>query len=296
MRGVECVEISAKSILNRVAGMPFGWSINPYRGCYHGCVFCYARRTHSYFEDDGVGRWGSKIYVKVNGAAALRNDLRTKNREGERVCIGTATDPYQPFEGKYRITRGILEVLRDARVPVGIITRSPLIVRDIDILRQIARVAGVHVSVSVATMDETLAREIEPTVAPAKKRMLAVRKLADAGIDVGVALAPVLPHITDSEQNLRAVIAAAKEAGAAHLWHSTLNLGDVTRDAFFGYLHARQPQHLPQYEQMYRKKYVSNSISRAISERTRTALRENPMRPPPRIRTLPSGQLQLSLL
>jgi len=296
MRGVQTVEVAARSVLNRVTGMPFPWSINPYRGCYHQCVFCYARRSHSFLDEDGIKSWGSRIYAKVNAPQILRAELRRKNRERDRVCIGTVTDPYQPLEGRYRLTRGILEALRDFEVPVGIITRSPLVIRDIDVLSAIALKSSAHVSVSIATMDAALAREIEPTVAPPQKRMLAVRKLAEAGISVSVALAPILPMINDDMQSVEAVVAAAREAGAQNLWHSTLNLREVTRDAFFEYLRAMQPQLLGDYERMYRKPYADRSITGPISHSVKAALARKPLQPLPTIRRLPSGQLELSLL
>ncbi|MGA8839065.1 MAG: radical SAM protein, partial [Candidatus Aquilonibacter sp.] len=175
MRGVEVVEQQAKSIINKVAGMPFSWSINPYRGCYHQCRFCYARRTHTYLEEDGVNAWGSKIYVKVNAAAVVRTELAKRSWKRETVAIGTVTDPYQPLEGRYRITRGILEAMRDYQSPANLITRSPLVVRDIDVLQDLARAAGTHISISISTLDTQLAREIEPTVAPPHQRLRAVR-------------------------------------------------------------------------------------------------------------------------
>ena len=236
MRGVEVVEQHAKSIINAVAGMPFRWSINPYRGCYHQCRFCYARRTHTYLEQDGVDDWGSKLYVKVNAAAVVRTELAKRSWKRETVAIGTVTDPYQPLEGRYRITRGILEALRDYQSPASLITRSPLVVRDIDVLQGLARVASASVSISIATLDEQLAREIEPTVAPPRQRLRAVRMLADAGIAVNVALAPVLPHITDTPESIEAVVRAARDAGAAKVWHNTLYLHDITRETFFALL------------------------------------------------------------
>ncbi|HLI94941.1 MAG TPA: radical SAM protein [Candidatus Baltobacteraceae bacterium] len=294
MRGVEVIEAPAKSILNRVVGMPFPWSINPYRGCYHQCVFCYARRTHTFLDDDGVNRWGSRIYVKVNAPAVLRSELAKRSWAHEHVAIGTVTDPYQPLEGRYRLTRGILEALRDYDTPASLITRSPLVIRDVDVLAQLARVAGASVSISVATLDERVARAIEPTVAPPKKRLLAVRKLADAGIKVHVALAPVLPHITDSQDNIDAVVRAAREAGAHAVWHNTLHLHEVTRDAFFGYLRSNHPDLIAQYASYYRGKYAPREVHRAIDEHVNDALRRFPKRVSPFI--APHGPRQLSLI
>lgn len=294
MRGVEVIEAPAKSVLNRVAGMPFPWSINPYRGCYHQCVFCYARRTHTFLEEDGVQRWGSRIYVKVNAPAVLRTELAKRSWTHEHVAIGTVTDPYQPLEGTYRLTRGILEALRDYDTPAGLITRSPLVIRDIDILQDLARVAGASVSISVATMDERLAREIEPTVAPPQKRLLAVEKLAGAGIKVHVALAPILPQITDSPQNVEAVVRAARNAGAFKVWHDTLHLHEVTRDAFFGYLRSKRPDLIAQYATYYKGKYAPREVNDAIETRVGDALRRFPKHALPVIE--PGPQRQLSLL
>lgn len=267
MRGVEVVEQEAKSVINAVVGMPWvSWSINPYRGCYHQCRFCYARRTHTYLEEDGTRGWGSRIYVKVNAPAVVRSEVSKRSWKHERVTIGTATDPYQPLEGRYRVTRGILEALRDYPTPAGIITRSPLVVRDIDVLQQLARVAGVSVSISIATLDEPLAREIEPTVALPRQRLRAVRMLAEAGIDVSVALAPVLPGINDSPESLEAVVHSAHEAGANKVWHNTLNLHDVTRNEFFSYLREHRPELIARYAQLYRGKYAPAEISRTIDK------------------------------
>lgn len=294
MRGVEVIEQTAKSVINAVPGMPFKWSINPYRGCYHQCRFCYARRTHTYLEADGMREWGSRIYVKVNAAAVVRAEVSKRSWKHERVAIGTATDPYQPLEGTYRVTRGILEALRDYRTPAGIITRSPLVVRDIDVLQSLARVAGVSVSVSIATMDESLAREIEPTVAPPRQRLRAVRMLADAGIDVNVALAPVLPGITDAREQLEAVVRAAREAGAQRVWHNTLNLHDVTRDEFFRYLKEHRPEMIARYAELYRGKYAPRIISEAIDARVHAAYDVSPLRRISRI--VADVPLQLSLI
>lgn len=294
MRGVEVIEAPAKSILNRVAGMPFPWSINPYRGCYHQCVFCYARRTHTFLEEDGVQRWGSRIYVKVNAPAVLRTELAKRSWTHEHVAIGTVTDPYQPLEGRYRLTRGILEALRDYDTPTSLITRSPLVIRDIDVLQDLARVAGASVSISIATLDERLARDIEPTVAPPLKRLAAVARLAQAGIKVHVALAPVLPQITDSRENVEAVVRAAREAGAHAVWHNTLHLHEVTRDAFFGYLRAKRPDLIVLYATYYRGKYAAREVHDAIESRVGSALRRFPKQAAPFIQA--QGPRQLSLI
>lgn len=278
MRGVEVIEQEAKSVLNRVSGMPFSWSINPYRGCYHQCTFCYARRTHQYLDEDGVNQWGGRIYVKVNAPAIVRAELAKRTWRHEQVAIGTVTDPYQPLEGRYRLMRGILGALRDYETPAGIITRSPLVVRDIDVLQDLARVAGVSVSISIATLDEKLAREIEPTVAPPRQRLRAVTMLAEAGIAVNVALAPVLPRITDTSEQIDAVVRAARAAGARKVWHNTLHLHEVTREAFFGYLRAHKPELLAEYAELYKGKYAPHAIAESIDAHVKHAMRTAPAR------------------
>jgi DNA repair photolyase len=269
-------EIAAKSALNRVRGMGFTWSLNPFTGCQHQCVFCYARGTHAYRELDGVREWGSVLSVKVNIAAALRADLASQTYRGEEIAVGTATDPYQALEGSYRLMRGILTALRDARAPFHITTRSPLIVRDLDLLAQCARRADVGVAVSIATLDEALAREIEPTVAPPRQRLRAVRALADAGIRVGVAVAPVLPDVTDDAASLASVVHAAAGAGASHVWHSALNLGAITRDAYFAFLAATRPELVERYTRLFgRGRYAEPGYVREVAERVRAACRSS---------------------
>ncbi|MDB5094629.1 MAG: hypothetical protein JWO85_2730 [Candidatus Eremiobacteraeota bacterium] len=271
---VRVVEVAAKSALNRVSRMGFRWSLNPYTGCAHQCVFCYARGTHAYRDLDGVREWGSALGVKVNIARVLRAELARPSWRPEEIAIGTATDPYQALEGRYRLMRGILAALRDARAPFHITTRSPLIVRDLDLLAACARRADVGVAVSIATLDERLAREIEPTVAPPRQRLRAVRALADAGIRVAVAVAPVLPGITDSPDALAAVVRAAADAGASHVWHGALNLGAVTRDAYFAFLSTSRPELVERYTRLFaRGRYAEPAYVREVAESVHAACR-----------------------
>jgi DNA repair photolyase len=291
---IECVEIEAKSVLNRVQGMPFGWSINPYRGCFHQCVFCYARRTHTFFERSGLGDWGSLLYAKVNAGAVLRRELASARWRGEHVAIGTATDPYQPIEGRYRITRAVLTELTRASTDAHLITRSPLVVRDIDVLQELSRAAGASVCISLPTLDEALARKIEPTVAPPRQRLRAVRMLADAGIRVGVAVAPILPHLTDDEGALREVFKAAADAGASMAWHSVLNLNEVARESYFGFLRAEFPSLVNPHQTYYRRKYAPTALVDDITARVKRARRGIALRPRETIVAQPRrGQLKL---
>ena len=262
----QITEMAVQSVLNRVKGMPFKWSVNPYRGCAHGCVFCYARRTHWFLEEDGVREWSSKIFVKVNAPDVLRNELRRPGWKREEVALGTATDPYQAIERRYKVTRRILEALCEYRTPVGIVTRSPMILRDIDVLRELSQRAGVTVCVSIATTDARIAREIEPTVALPAQRFRAVQRLSAAGIRAGVILAPILPGLTDDPAALNSVIQAAHDHGAHFVHHNVLHLGDVTRDAFFQFLQARHPALVPRYLRMYHGKYAPDAYRADVGE------------------------------
>lgn len=294
------VEVEAKSVLNRVRGMPFQWSINPYRGCEHQCSFCYARRTHWFLDQDGVNNWGNRIFVKINAPEILRRELAHPSWAHEELEVGTATDPYQPAEGAYKITRRILEALRDYRTPVGLITRSSMIVRDLDVLRELARGPGVRVCFSVATMDERVAREIEPGAPAPVKRLEALRTLSRAGIPTVIMLAPVLPGITDDVRTLTEVVTAAREYGAASLATVTLHLGEITRDAFFEFLTHRYPQLVPEYRRLYRGKYAPPVYRRqvqrvvaAIQARVGLRSREIPAAGPATVTEQPPKQLEL---
>jgi len=289
----QITEIAVKSVLNRVKGMPFKWSINPYRGCSHGCVFCFARRTHWFLDEDGVDEWSSKIFVKINAPEVLRAELRRPGWKREEVALGTATDPYQTIERKYRVTRRILEALRDYRTPVGIITRSPLILRDIDVLAELARLARVTVCVSIATTDPRIAREVEPTVALPAQRLRAVERLSAAGIRAGIILAPILPGLTDDATSLDAVVRAARDHGAQFVHHNVLHLGDVTRDAYFQFLTARHPALVPRYLRMYAGKYAPDAYRAEVGEIIEASKRQHDIRarrhlvPPPEPAQLP---------
>src|SRR2546425_6493378 len=298
---VEWVEIQVKSVLNHVQGMPFRWSINPYRGCSHSCIFCYARRTHWFLDQDGVNGWGSRIFVKVNASEVLRRELATHSWTREEVHLGTATDPYQPAEGAYKISRPILEALLAADTPVNIVTRSTMVVRDVDLLTRLAAGPGAMVCFSIATMDAAVAREIEPDVPPPLRRLEALRSLAQAGVPVAVLLAPVIPGITDHPKQLAAVVMAAKDYGASSLWTNAVHLGDVTRQAFFQYLERKRPELIPEYERMYGGKYAPSDYRRRIQDvAAAPELRsgfgvpsDHPRTTPPKPRSLPE---QLSLL
>lgn len=262
----EWVEITVRTVLNRVLGMPFKWSINPYRGCAHKCPYCYARLTHWYLGQDGVNDWSSRIFVKVNAPDVLRGELARPSWRREAVSIGTATDPYQPAEGAYRITRRILQALRDFGTPVCLVTKSTMVLRDRDVLVDLARGPGAFVYFSLATVDAKLARELEPDTPPPPRRLQAMEMLANAGIPVGVLLAPVLPGLTDDEDHLSAVVLAAKRHGARSLGTTLLHLGEVTRQAFFQYLEHKHPDLVPEYARLYRGKYAPRAYQKRVHE------------------------------
>jgi len=244
-------EEPCRTALNRVTGMGFRWSLNPYMGCAHRCAFCYVRGFERRADRPSDDRYGTSVRVKVNVVEVLRAELRRRSWQRETVAIGAATDPYQPAEGRYRLTRGCIRALAGARTPLDLITRGPLIVRDVDVLASASRRAEVRVSVSIATLDRTLSARLEPGVAPPGQRLRAIRTLTDAGIAAGVALAPVLPGLTDAPRDLAAVLNAAREAGATHAWSNVLNLRPGTREHFLAVLAREWPSELERYERLY---------------------------------------------
>src|ERR1051325_10407556 len=219
---VEYREEPCRSALNRVQGMGFKWSLNPYMGCVPRCTFCYVRAFERRADRPSDDRYGTSIRVKVNVAAVLAAELARPGWKRESVAVGAAPDPYQPAEGKYRLPRGCLQAFAAARNPFSLITRGPMIVRDIDVLQQAAPRAEVHVTFSVPTLDPDIWRKTEPGTAPPRQRLRALRTLVDAGIDVGVGMAPILPGLSDRPEQLADVVKAARDAGATGIWANLL--------------------------------------------------------------------------
>ncbi len=248
---VEYREEPCKAALNRVKGMPFEWSLNPYMGCAHRCTFCYVRAFELRAERPSGDEYGRSIRVKINVAEVLRHELARRTWKHDDVAIGAATDPYQPAEGRYKLTRACLEALRDARNPFHLITRSPMVVRDLDVLVDAASRAALSITFSVPTLDENVWRKTEPGTPPPRQRLRAVRELVDAGIKAGVGIAPVLPGISDRPDQLRAVVEAAREAGATGIWANVLYLKPGTREHFLAELARDWPDHAERYEQLY---------------------------------------------
>ena len=248
---VEYREDECRSALNRVKGMPFAWSLNPYTGCAHRCTFCYVRAFEARADRPSDDRYGRSIRVKVNVAEVLRSELTRAGWKRESVAVGAATDPYQPAEGRYRLTRACIVELGRSRTPFSLITRGPMIRRDVDVLVDAARRAKVHVSFSVPTLDERIWRATEPGTAPPRRRLEAVRILSDAGIDTGVALAPILPGLSDDPGLLADVVREARDAGASGIWANVLYLRPGTREHFLRALARDWPELVPRYERLY---------------------------------------------
>jgi DNA repair photolyase len=288
---VEYREEPCKVALNRVKGMPFEWSLNPYMGCVHRCTFCYVRAFERRADRPSDHRYGTSIRVKVNVAEVLRAELARPSWRGEGIAIGAATDPYQPAEGKYRLTRACLEVLRDTSTAFSIITRGPMVVRDVEILAAAAARASVAVTFSVPTVDDEIWRRTEPGTAPPHQRLRAVRTLVDAGIRTGVGMAPLLPGLSDDPRELERVVVAAREAGACGIWANLLYLKPGTREHFLECLARDWPELLPEYEELYdRRAYLPNDVARPAKETVRRLAklhgiadrRPEPLRPPAR--------------
>jgi DNA repair photolyase len=255
-RGITFYEIQAKSIINRVpeaSRVPFRWTINPYRGCSHQCIYCFARNTHTYLDLDYGEDFNTKIVVKVNAEERLRKELARKSWKGEHIAMGTNVDTYQRAEGRYKLMRGILSALRDHRNPFSILTKGSLILRDLDLLREAAEVADVGTNVSVGFVDRDMWRLLEPGTPSPLKRLEVCRTLNEAGIPCGVLMAPIIPFLTDSPAQLRAAVKAIAETGATHLAPIVLHLRPGAREWFTQWLAEHHPELVPKYEQLYRR-------------------------------------------
>ncbi|MGD0167108.1 MAG: radical SAM protein [Gaiellaceae bacterium] len=252
MGGVRYLETPCRSALNEVrARFPFRWSLNPYNACAHRCAFCYARAYARRADRPSDDRYGRVIGVKTNIAETLAGELARASWRNESIAIGTATDPYQPAEGRYRLTRFCLERLIAASNPFSITTRGPLIVRDLDLLVEASRRAAVSVAFSVPTLDDEIWRATEPGTPPPRQRLRALAMLVEAGVRAGVFMAPVLPGLSDRPELLEEVVAAARRAGATFVWLEMLNLKPGCREHFLAVLAESFPEQLPLYQRLY---------------------------------------------
>jgi len=295
--GIIFEEIECKTIINKTntPSLGFSYSINPYRGCQHACVYCFARGTHEYLGYDSGRDFESRIVVKMNAAAVLREQLRRPSWNKELIVLGTACDPYQQAEMKYRITRGILGVLLQFEQPVHMLTKSPSVLRDTDLWSRLARVTDAQVAFSVPTLDEAIWKKLEPGTAKPIKRLEAMRELVDAGVRCGVMIAPIVPDLTDDEAHLEEVILAARDNGASFISPNVLNLKPGSKEWFMPALRDAYPHLAPKCERYYRgayapKEYTQQVMAKVSELRAKYGFDREHVRPEPT-----RGQMQLAI-
>ena len=272
---IRFMEVRAKSALNRVpreSRVPFNWTVNPYRGCTHACVYCFARPTHEYLGLSAGRDFERQVVVKVNVPEVLHAELARPSWNGEHVALGTNTDPYQWVEGRYKLMRGIWAALRDAGNPCSILTKSPLVLRDVDLLKDIAAVTDVSACLSVPTLDEKAWRATEPHTPHPRARLEAVAELNSQGIPTGILISPLMPGINDAPSQVERIVELATEAGAVSIGGNTLFLRGAVREIFFDWLRSQRPDLVPRYEQLYRDgAYAPNAERRRIESTARMA-------------------------
>jgi DNA repair photolyase len=277
--GMTFYEIQARSIISRVPAasrMPFEYTINPYRGCSHSCVYCFARKTHEYLNLDSGRDFDSKVVVKVNAPQLLRKELRAARWSGAHIAMGTNVDCYQRADGRYQLMRGIIAALRDHANPFSILTKGTLITRDLDLLSEAAQVTSVGVSMSIGFVNETVWRSVEPGTPSPRRRLDAVRRFADAGFAVHVLMAPILPAITDTDESIEATVAAIAAAGAAGVTPLTLHLRPGAREWYAAWLGRTHPDLVERYQSLYGKgSYAPKAYQREVSARVAIAARRH---------------------
>jgi DNA repair photolyase len=303
-RGMTFYEVRARTIINRVPAssrMFFEWTVNPYRGCGHACVYCFARNTHTYLDLDAGSDFDSKVVVKVNAPDLLRRELAAPKWPGAHIAMGTNVDCYQRAEGRYRLMRGILAALRDFGNPFSILTKGTLILRDLDLLVDAARHTTVGLAMSVGCVDESLWRAVEPGTPSPRRRLDAVAKLTDAGFDVSVLMAPVLPGISDTDELIDATVRAITAAGASSITPIALHLRPGAREWYLSWLGRYRPALLPRYRELYaRGSYLAAAYQNDLSERVQRAARRYGLAPkaraPEPVREPLPSHTQLTLL
>jgi DNA repair photolyase len=264
-RGIEFLHVRAQRVVNEVKGAPFGfrYTINPYRGCTHACSYCFARPTHAYLDLDADRDFERRIVVKVNAVSHLRSELDPRRWRGDLIAMGTNTDPYQRAEGKYRLTRGIVEVLTELANPFSILTKSTLVLRDLALLARAARTTDVRVNLSIGTLDEAVWRATEPGTPHPLRRVRAVQALNEAGVPCGVLMAPVLPGLSDAPEQLEAVVEACVAAGARSISTVLLHLRPGVKDVFLSRLAESHPHLVPDYRRRYRDRAYAPTADQA---------------------------------
>jgi DNA repair photolyase len=293
-RRPEIHEVHCRTVLNRVAPpMPFRWSANPYRGCAHACSYCYARPSHIAYGLNGSNEFEQLIFAKVNAPEVLRAELRRPSWRREPVSIGTIVDPYQPAEGRYRITRGMLREFAAARTPATIITKNTMIQRDLDVLRELRARAGCTVLVSLTSLDADLLRRMEPGTPPPLKRLEVVQRLVEAGIPAGIMAAPILPGVTDSPESLAMLASAAAEHKACFFMAGALRLGESIEETFYPFLRRERPDLLPLYRRLYPRGYAPRGYVDRLHAQVQELRAEYglPSAPPPPAPTQEPAQL-----
>ena len=294
---VEYREEPCKVALNRVKGMAFKWSLNPYMGCVHQCTFCYVRAFELRADRPSDDRYGQSIRVKTNIVEVLRAQLARATWQHESVAMGAATDPYQPAEGRYRLTRGCIEALGQAASPFSIITRGPLIVRDADVLAEAAGRAKVSVTFSVPTLDEEVWRKTEPGTAHPRQRLRALKTLVDAGVRASVGMAPLLPGISDRPELMEQVVREAREAGACGVWANLLYLRPGTREHFLTALAEDYPEQLRAYERLYAgRAYLRSAETKPVRAQVAELARKHGIRDRRRRRLAPAPEPEQLIL
>ena len=254
-------EVTCRSALNRVEGMPFRWTLNPYRGCTHGCHYCFARRYQSQLELGEGDDFSSVVLVKTNFADVLARELSRRPLGGQMIALGTATDPYQPIEGHYRLTRRVLAALVRRPTPIGIVTKGTLAVRDTDLLIELSSLVRCTVTFSLPTVDEEAWRALEPGTSHPLQRLRALRRLRDAGVDAGVLLAPIVPGISSHPAKIERTLKAVVDSGASYVGSILLHLDGGTRRHFLEFLAREYPQLVAGYGRLYAGKYASASYA-----------------------------------
>ena len=271
-------EVHAKSALNRVpkqSQVPFRWTVNPYRGCTHACVYCFARPTHTFLDLNAGRDFEREIVVKVNAPELLRKELMKPSWRREHVALGTNTDPYQWVESRYRLMPGIWEAIRDSGTPASVLTKSPLLLRDIELMKEIHQRSGFTASVSVPTLDEKVWRETEPHTPHPRARLEAIGELHRAGLPTGVLIAPLMPGVNDAPEQVEPILDIADEMRADNVIPIALHLRREVKDIWFGWLREHRPELIERYRELYKRGAYAPR-----EEKDRLARLARPIRPP----------------
>jgi DNA repair photolyase len=281
--GMTFYEVLAKSALNRVPGAvpgtPFGWTINPYRGCSHACVYCFARPTHAYLDFEDAGAFDREVIVKVNVGEVLRSELRRSSWQRSPVALGTNTDPYQRAEGRYRLMPPIIEALADSGTPLSILTKGTLLRRDLGLLAAARSRVPVDLAMSIAVFDDELQQAVEPGTPTVSARLATVRAARDAGLECGVFLMPVLPYLTDSVEHLDRALAAIADSRASSVLWSALHLKPGVKEWYLDWLHETHPEHEAAVRRMYAGgSYAPKAYREWLSQRIRPLVRKHGLR------------------